>query len=214
MHSMHNCFLTSGCVYVVVLNGRENTFIDRKALHWLDVVQSFAPGSPVIIAINKSDRKPYTPIPIGKLKEKYPGIIYDSFETSAQEGTNITRLEHSIIECAVQTEGYKHKFNANMKKVKDSIAAMEAYYIHSGTYKDICDRSGITNLETQIGLLKWFKDLGVSFYYKDKPGKEERPSMEGYTILKPDWLTNGIYRLINRAGENNGIISHKISMKY
>ena len=208
MHSMHNCFLTSGCVYVIVLNGRENTFIDRKALHWLDVVHSFAPKSPVIIAINKSDRPPYTPIPINKLKEKYPDIIYDSFETSASEELNIDRLAKSIMDCAVKTEGYNHNFNADMKKVKDGIANMEEYYIQNDEYKDMCERFGINNPETQVGLLKWFKDLGVSFYYKDKPGKEERPSMEGYTILKPDWLTNGIYRLINRAEENSGIIKH------
>ena len=209
MHSMHNCFLTSGCVYVIVLSGRENTFIDRKALHWLDVVQSFAPGSDVIIVVNKNDRKPYTSIPIEKLKEKYPDVIYDYFETSARENLNISRLAKSMMECAKQTEGYNYKFNMSMKKVKDSIGETKEYYIHNDVYREMCEHYGIDSQEVQVGLLKYFKTLGVSFYYQDKPGKEKRPSMEGYTILKPDWLTNGIYRLINRAGDNNGIISHK-----
>jgi len=209
MHSMHNCFLTSGCVYVIVLSGRENTFIDRKALHWLEVVQSFASESSIIIVVNKNDRKPYTSIPIEKLKEKYPDVIYDYFETSAQEGLNISRLTQSIIECAKQTEGYNYKFNTSMKNVKDNIAETKEYYIHNDTFRDMCESFGIESQEVQVGLLRYFKDLGVSFYYQDKPGKEKRPSMEGYTVLKPDWLTNGIYRLINRAGDNNGIISHE-----
>ena len=211
MHSMHRCFLTERCVYVVVLNGRENDFIDRKALHWLDTVQSFAPGSPIIIAINKSDRMPYTSIAINSLSSKFPNVIYNNkfINTSADTGLGVQELMDSIVDCVSNSDGYQHYFNKNMMEVKDNIEAIKDFYIQNDEYVKLCHAAGIDSPKIQIDLLKWFKDLGVSFYYKDKPGKEARPSMEEYTVLKPEWLTNGIYRLINRAGEDNGRISHR-----
>ena len=54
LHSMHRMFLASQTLYVIVLNTR-NDNQDAQANFWLRYVQTYAPGSPVLLVMNKID---------------------------------------------------------------------------------------------------------------------------------------------------------------
>ena len=45
-------------VYLLVLNGR-NGSADADAEYWLKVIESFAPGVPIVVALNQIERDPF-----------------------------------------------------------------------------------------------------------------------------------------------------------
>ncbi len=56
-HALHQFFLTEGCIYILVLDPRSNTEA-RDAEYWLSLLNRYAPGAPVLVALNRQDDRP------------------------------------------------------------------------------------------------------------------------------------------------------------
>ena len=54
--------------------------------------------------------------------------------------------------------------------------------------------------------LGFFRDLGVAYYYESKAFDTR---LESVCVLNPEWLTNGIYRLVLRTPDC-GFLSHRV----
>ena len=91
-----------------------------------------------------------------------------------------------------------------MLGVKWELENMEEPYITAEAYQKICEKHNILQSGFQRGLLNWFKDLGVAYFYEPK---KLDTLVKSVRVLNPAWLTNGIYRLILRT-PNNGFLSH------
>ena len=67
MHATHQFFLTQRSLYILVLNGREG-HEEVDAEYWLNLINSFAADSPVIIVLNKirEQHLPLTVVDYGK----------------------------------------------------------------------------------------------------------------------------------------------------
>ena len=78
-------------------------------------------------------------------------------------------------------------------------------YILQDVFETLCKKNGIKE-EFRKEYLDWLKDIGVIHYYKAAPNEEPNIDKEKYAVLKPEWLTNGIYRIINRIPEITGLI--------
>ena len=204
MHSMHKCFLTSRTVYVVVLDGRQNQFLNKTALYWLRTIESFAPDCPVIMAINKIDEAKDAAVNETDFKEFFPNLVLPILKTSALENMGIKDLEAQIIESVKISGGYKNPFAKQWFAIKNALENMTTPYIEKDEYVALCEREGLNDSEIQEMLLGWFKDLGISYYYKES---DMTFASKDITVLHPDWLTNGIYRLILRSEEGQGFIT-------
>ena len=68
-----------------------------------------------------------------------------------------------------------------------------------------CQSAGVTDAYLKMAILEWFKDLGISYFYSSD---DFAPTPERFRVLKPEWLTNGIYTLINKATPDRGILAH------
>ena len=102
-----------------------------------------------------------------------------------------------------------YKVNADMLSVKRALEDMPDDYISSDRYREICAEHHITDEKLQYGLLGFFRDLGVAYYYETKSIDTR---LESVRVLNPEWLTNGIYRLILRTPES-GFLPHSTIKK-
>ena len=204
MHAMHRCFLTSHTVYVVVCESRDDTEIDHVAVRWLETVKAFAPGCPVILALNKVDLNQNVSVNEKILKRRNPQLQY-IIKTSAKQDNGIDELINAI-QAAVPGCINSIEANANMLNIKRELEEMRKDYISAKEYQDICSSHNVFDPHMQRYLLDYFKDLGVAYFYETS---QLNTILESLRVLNPAWLTNGIYRLIIRAPEN-GFLEHSI----
>lgn len=205
LHSMHRMFLTERTLYVVLLNARDDTQDDR-ARYWLHNIRSFAGNSPVLLVLNKIDQNPNASVNERKLRELYGSlrrvVCLSALEYSQEQfNTAFTNvLKEEIL--ALNTVGTL--WPTSWAKLKSGLENMKTNFITGNEYKRMCRDSGIKKNEAD--LLRWFNDLGVSFCYQGTR------RLEHYVILRPEWITNGIYVLLfNKSGETkNGLIPKRI----
>src|SRR5438445_5211964 len=78
---------------------------------------------------------------------------------------------------------------------------MGAEYVTFEEYRDICRKHGERDPETQISLAGFLNDLGIALNYKDDPRLRF-----GY-VLKPEWVTQGIYALLHAFVNTKGLFT-------
>lgn len=101
MHATHKFFMTQNSVYVIVVTPREeDRYGETELSYWLKLVQSFAPDSPMIVAINKCEVHTHN-IDKRTYLINYPNII-SFIETSCVLNLGIGELINDI-ETAIKT---------------------------------------------------------------------------------------------------------------
>ena len=206
MHSMHRIFLTNRTMYVVLLNARDDTQGDR-AHYWLQNIQSFAPDAPVLLVLNKIDQNPKASVDERTLRARYPRLTeilrlsalkYDQNRFN-EEFTDVLLREIRKNDCL------DAQWPISWIQVKNRLENMESHFILGDEYREICRECQLENVE--LSMLKWFNDLGVSFCFCD----EEDYELEDHVILRPNWITNGLYIILfnQLARAENGLIPHK-----
>ena len=206
MHSMHRIFLTSRTMYVVLLNARDDTQGDR-AHYWLHNIQSFAPGAPVLLVLNKIDQNPKASVDERTLRSRYPGltqVVKLSALDFSREEFNLALRDVLLAEIC-KTNVLDQQWPQSWIQVKKRLETMDTHYIWGSDYKRICKECQVEGVQTE--LLHWFNDLGVSFCFCD----EEDYTLNNHVILRPDWITNGLYIILfnDCIGARNGRIPHK-----
>ena len=204
MHAMHRCFMTRSTVYVLVCEGRQDGDIDREAGKWLETIQSLAPDCPVILALNKADENKNISVNETNLKAINPGLR-KPVETSAKwEQVRGTKSLFEAIKNAANDVQDSLEINAEILGLKQALETMEQDYITDEAYKELCRRHDVNDEEFQKKLLNLFGELGICYFYESDAINRR---LEGFRVLNPAWLTNGIYRLILRTPQS-GILSH------
>ena len=205
MHSMHRIFLTNRTMYVVLINSRDDTQGDR-ARYWLQNIQSFAPDAPVLLVLNKIDMNQKASVDERDLRARFPKltqIVRLSALTYDQKTFNQAFTDVLLDE--IQKTGYLDvEWRTSWIKVKQALEKMKTHYILGKDYKRICKECQVD--DEKADLLRWFNDLGVSFCFCDK----EDYSLKKHVILRPDWITNGLYIILfnDCPGAVNGLIPH------
>ena len=206
MHSMHRIFLTGRTMYVVLLNARDDTQGDR-AHYWLQNIQNFAPGAPVLLVLNKIDQNPRASVDERTLRGRYPNltqIVRLSALDFDQEKFNQAFTDVLLKE--IQNTGYLDAhWPDSWSQVKRELETMDEHYILGDRYQAICQKHDVNEVQTE--LLHWFNDLGVSFCFCDP----DDYTLKKHVILRPDWITNGLYIILFNEcdGFINGRLPHR-----
>lgn len=204
MHTMHLCFLTNRTIYVIVLDSRQDQYLEMIANDWMQTVNTFAPKCPIILVLNKCDTNPMVLMNLNNLKTRFPQLV-GYVITSAKENTNIDKLKEIILYTIKEHSSYTFVFNKKWVGLKSHLEEMTLPYISNKEYIKLCNNYDILEPKLQRSLLNWFNDLGVSYHYSDDDDKWESDEIN---ILNPEWVTNGIYRLILRTKTENGFVYH------
>jgi internalin A len=191
LHAMHEFFLTARSLYLLVLGERDD-MAERDAAYWLQLIRSFAGPAPVVVALNKSggraremDRR--------MLEEKCgPIVAWVPTECSEPDPrkSGIDALSVALTKATDGMEEVRRLFPAKWFEIKKWLGGMKDSYINYNTYAARCAELGEPDPAKQEELAAWLHDLGVALNY----GRD--PRLRDTTVLRPDWLANGIYAIL------------------
>ena len=190
MHATHQFFLTRRSLYLLVLDARL-TQEENRVEYWLKIIQSFGGESPVLLVGNKIDQHPLD-IDRSGLQKKYSNIV-GILETSAITGAGVDELEAEI---SVQINKLTHVHDvlpSTWFEVKNQLEKLGRVqnYISQEKYTETCSSVQISDETSQRTLLGLLHDLGIILHFQDDP------RLEALGILNPQWVTNGVYKIIN-----------------
>jgi internalin A len=196
MHATHQFFLTKRSIYLLVLKNRQ-TEEENRLEYWLNIINSFGGGSPVLIIGNQADQHP---LDINKqaLTAKYPNIK-GFIQTSCETGEGIDTLKATLIR-EISTLAHVHDpLPLTWFTLKQQLEQLEQDYIPYTEYEKLCQAEGITEALSQTTLIGFLHDLGVVLNFDDD-------RLRDTSVLKPAWVTNGIYKILN---DHTLIVEHR-----
>ncbi len=188
MHATHQFFLTKRSIYLLVVDARMGEE-ENRIEYWLKIIQSFSGDSPVIIVGNKVDEQPLDLDRRG-LQTKYKNIKA-IIETSCQTGQGLDNLRATIIKEVGELEHLHDQLALSWFAVKNKLAEMKKDFISYTQYKRMCRAQGIKDEASQRILIRFLHDLGIALNFQDDP------RLEDTNILNPEWVTNGVYKILN-----------------
>ncbi len=202
MHATHQFFLTKRSLYLLVLDARL-TQEENRVEYWLKIIQSFGGESPVLIVGNKIDQHPLDIDRTG-LQKKYPNIV-GILGTSAATGAGIEALKAAITEQINNLPHVRDLLPETWFTVKIKLENMgrETNFITHDDYDKLCDNNDVHDETSQHTLIGFLHDLGVVLYFQDDP------RLESLGILNPQWVTNGVYKILNSHAlfQNKGVLT-------
>ena len=195
LHAMHEFFLTARSLYLLVLGERED-MSERDATYWLQLIRSYAGSAPVVVALNKSKGRSRE-MDRESLEQHYgPILAWISTECADGFDETIENLRTALTKAADGMHEVRDLFPTKWWKVKEWLEDMDDPYIDFTTYQDRCIGLGEQDPKMQETLAARLNDLGIAINYAD----DER--LHDTTVLRPDWLANGIYAIL-RANDSN-----------
>ncbi len=202
MHATHQFFLTKRSLYLLVLDSRL-TQEENRVEYWLKIIQSFGGESPVLIVGNKTDQHPLDIDRTG-LQKKYPNIV-GILETSAATGTGVKALKAEIAKQVDALPHVRDLLPETWFTVKSKLEQLgkDKNFITQDEYLNLCDANDVIDDTSQHTLIGFLHDLGVVLHFQDDP------RLEALGILNPQWVTNGVYKILNWKPlfENKGVLT-------
>jgi internalin A len=202
MHATHQFFLTKRSLYLLVLDSRL-TQEENRVEYWLKIIQSFGGESPVLIIGNKTDQHPLDIDRTG-LQRKYPNIV-GILETSAATGAGIEELKAAITEHVNNLPHVRDLLPETWFTVKTKLEELgkQSNFISHDKYLELCAENEVSDESSQRTLIGFLHDLGVVLHFQDDP------RLEALGILNPQWVTNGVYKILNSHAlfQNKGVLT-------
>lgn len=189
LHAMHEFFLTARSLYLLVLGERED-MAERDAAYWLQLIRSYAGSAPVVVALNKNKGRARD-IDWDTLNRAY-GPILARVPTECTDGYDhtIENLRQALTQAADAMPEVRDLFPAKWWDVKAWLEGMKEPYLNFATYQKRCNELGETVPEKQELLASRLNDLGIAINF----AADDR--LHDTTVLRPDWLANGIYAIL------------------
>jgi internalin A len=198
MHATHQLFLTARSLYLLVLNRRQGDY-DAEADYWFRMIRAFGgTDAPVIVVLNKQKGEPFD-VNRGGWLEKYAGNIKAFAATDCADAKSISRLQEEISRQLSGLESLKTRFPSRWFAIKDRLAHMQTDFVTFDEYRAICKELGEVDVEAQNSLSGFLNDLGIALNYRDDP------RLRFAHVLKPEWVTNGIYALLHAFVGKKGL---------
>jgi len=202
MYATHQFFLTKRSLYVLVLDSCL-TQEENRVEYWLKIIQSFGGEAPVLVVGNKIDQQPLN-IDHTELLKKYSNIV-GVLETSAATGVGIEELKTAIREQVNKLPHVHDLLPAKWYNIKIKLekAGKKENFITHDKYLELCAENEVSDEISQRTLIGFMHDLGVVLYFQE----DRRLSDLG--ILNPQWVTNGVYKILNSHTlfQNKGVLT-------
>jgi internalin A len=193
LHSMHEFFLTARSLYLLVLGERDD-MLERDAAYWLQLIRSYAGDAPVVVALNKSAGR-QRHFDKETLERTYGPILgwvaTECSEPDAGQG-GITELRQTLTAAldSDHMDDVRRKFPKKWHAIKADLETMTESFLDYNVYAERCRKLGEADAKEQTALAGDLHDLGVALNYA------RDPRLRDTTVLRPDWLANGIYAVL------------------
>lgn len=210
LHSMHRIFLARNTLYVIVLNTR-NDNQDAQAIFWLRYVEAYAPGSPVLLVMNKTDQNKRAALNLPVLNRLFYPREFDPEDvlkiSAAWPDKEKFRKEFTekLHACIGRYLGTAKAFTPQETRIRDRVeekkAAEQLKVISLDDFRDICEEESLDDEDAQDALMKRFNETGVLVYFQGKT----------VMFMNPEWITRTIYKILDQDEQisDNGVVQHK-----
>ncbi len=186
-HSTHQFFLTRRTLYLFVWDA----VIEDRAEgfeYWLNVVRTLSGGSPVLMVMNKSDKRS-KPIDQDGLRRSFPDIA-GFHQVSAKTGAGLDDLQNAIRQHIADLPLVGTPWPNRWTALRAAVEADPRDYIDRAEYLRLCEAQGIAAADADI-LSGFLHDLGVILHFRDDP------LLGNTVILKPRWGTDAVYAVLD-----------------
>lgn len=192
MYSTHRFFLTSRTLYLLVLDARSGPQ-DENVDYWLRVVEELGKKAPTLLVLNHVDENPQLSLDESGWRQKYPFVVGEE-RTCAKRGGGVPELVEKMKAAIVMhLPEARGKFPKDWFAVKEALTEMKERlhrdHLSLREYHALCAQHKVP-MEEWEGLLLLVRDLGLVSCYP------EVPELKDLGVLRPGWLTTGIYALI------------------
>ena len=157
----------------------------------------------MLIVGNKTDQHPLDIDRTG-LQKKYSNIV-GILETSAATGAGIEALKTEIAKQVDALPHVRDLLPETWFTVKSKLEGLgkDKNFITQDEYLNLCNTNDVTDETSQHTLIGFLHDLGVVLHFQDDP------RLEALGILNPQWVTNGVYKILNWKPlfENKGVLT-------
>ncbi|MCL2225756.1 MAG: hypothetical protein FWB96_12385 [Defluviitaleaceae bacterium] len=195
-HSSHRCFMTSRCLYIYVYNGRIERSNDPA--YWLEQIRIHGENSPVLFLINEQDNH-RVDITKKTLKKEYPAIVgYYHANIGSEDTRGIQNFRQTVMEFVQNNVAWNNQvISLEAYKIKAALRKLfeedKPPHITCDAFNEIAFDNNVT-LKQAEKILEDLHTLGICLWY----GKDEMGEVAPL-VLNPDWITTGIYRIINKG---------------
>ncbi len=199
-HAVHKFFLSERCVYLIVHDGRTDSV--GRLEFWLEQKRIYGGDSDVIVLVNKKDE--HSPkIPLNRLTEKYSIVCFSEFSVKNDHKELLGFREH-VFNTVQQNLSWARKsipesYYLVKKELENLFSSADdsskKEFISIEEFKSIAEGQRINESDSLNGLLANLHALGVSLWYPRISGVDT-------LVLNPEWVSHGVYQIINWASNN------------
>jgi GTPase SAR1 family protein len=194
LHAMHEFFLRSRCLYLLVVEQRVND-VERELIYWLQLIRSYAGNAPVVVALNQSKGIPHSLARAALERDYGPILAWVPTECEpeakvAGADETIEALRKALTAAAADMPEPKKLFPRKWIAIKKWLEGMKEPYLDYSTYTQHCSELNEADPQQQEALAVAMDELGVALNYA------RDPRLRDTTVLRPNWLANGIYALL------------------
>jgi GTPase SAR1 family protein len=193
-HAAHRCFMSSRALYIYVYDGRVEH--NNRPEYWLEQIKIYSGDSPALFLINEKDgHKPL--IEKKTLKDDYPFVSgYYNVNIGDLNTANLEAFRQSVIKMVRNNPAWNNQeMRADAYRIKEDLRNLflnnKVDFITHETFNSIADKQGALRKDYNK-ILEHLNTLGICLWYNT-------PNMRDFNnlVLNPDWITHGIYRIIN-----------------
>ena len=185
--SIHQIFFSSRCLYLLMWDSRKS---DQDPLleEWMNLINTYTEEARIILMVNRWEHAPCQ-VDAKRLQTHYPHISA-YFEISALDEKAVPKVEREIQQQLRNLSYIREGLPDSWLAIQSELANIERDYIDYRNFRDLCKNHGLDQQETEeLSLL--LHDLGILLNYR-----QEGSSLQGTAILDPEWLTTGIYQIL------------------
>ena len=206
--SIHHLFLTTGALYLVVLDARR----DESPLQWLQTINAFAAGATVIIAVNQIDVNAHPKLNQQELRAAYPNIanvLYTSCKHDQDYGLIqlITELKHRLAQLPSMGDVYPQQWY-EIKERLEHEQSRGRHYMSMLSYRELCTehdmQSGEGDSDPAATFLRVLDNIGTVRWF-------DKFEYFNYQVLDPSWLTIGLYHILinGEVKQRSGLVNRQ-----
>ena len=192
-HQTHQFFLTERSLYLLVVDDRRE---NPNFNYWLNVIRVLTNNSPVLIIQNEKGGNK-CPLNESKLRGEFRNLEEFFPLNLASDPEKLQNLQHYIQDRLTQLPQVRENWPTSWVRIRHALENYHQNYISLHEYQTLCRTNRITNPKEMLQISKALHELGICLHFQD------HPSLKHQLILKPEWVTNAIYKIV----KNNTILT-------
>ncbi len=203
-YMLHQFFLTSDCLYILLAEKRREL---ANFDYWLNILNILAKNRPIIVLFNEINIDSVSSFIYDekKYKELFPNLSLQNLDI------NLSDIKDGRFDFLLKTikkglSGLEHvgkPVPARWVDIRDQLEKVsDKKHIHINDYFDICSENKVKKEKDQLLILRYFHLLGIVLHFHDDE------NLCDTLFLDPNWTVDAVYSVLTdkEIEKSNGVL--------